>query len=120
MLMKYNGTFKSDFYNILHCYRSRSDLKKTLCSDYNDMIFHILVFFFCLPRSVSVAFWHNLGSLQWSRGSGLLAWFAQGLAQGGFGAGTANTSGNHARTVLLLPRIPHCGHPSGSRNIPAP
>lgn len=107
--MKYNGTFKSDFYNILHCYRSRSDLEETLCSDYNDLIFHILVYFFCLPRSVSDAFWHNMGSLQWSRGSGLLASFAQGLAQGSFGAGITKANGNDTGTVLLSPQIPRCG-----------
>ena len=44
VLMKYNGTFKSDFYNILHIHRPQSDLEKTLSSDYNDLIFHILLF----------------------------------------------------------------------------
>lgn len=41
VLLKYNGAFKSVFYDILHVHRPRSDREKTLCSDYSDLIVHI-------------------------------------------------------------------------------
>lgn len=55
-----------------------------------------------------------MGSLQWSRGSGLPPPFAQGLAQGGFGAGTTNPDGNGPGTGLLSAQIPAVGAGSPS------
>lgn len=57
-----------------------------------------------------------MGSLQWSRGSGLPVLFAQGLAQGGFGAGITNANGNRAGTVILCPQI----LPAGARQQKQP
>lgn len=112
MLMKYNGTFKSDFYNILHCYRSQSDLEETLCSDYNDLIFHILVYiFFVFP----VVFLMHSGTI-WAPSSG----------QGAPGSWRPLPRGWHRAALGLASQMPTgmiqglCSfHPKSSTVVPS-